>query len=128
MGKAFDFWNGLLTRELGSRLPVDVWEAVLNPPRQWMRPSTACGQTTSGLRVFRDHMSEEQLLALEERLAARRQRLQEEAKATQAEPEQEAQEAHKAQEDDDAVPGETRRTGGAQGSGGHGAATFPSYR
>ena len=34
MGKAFDFWNGLLTRELGSRLPADVWEAVLNPPQQ----------------------------------------------------------------------------------------------
>ena len=28
MGKAFDFWNGMLTRELGSRLPVDMWEAV----------------------------------------------------------------------------------------------------
>ena len=31
MGKAFDFWNGILTRELSSRLPVDMWESILNP-------------------------------------------------------------------------------------------------
>ena len=145
MGKAFDYWNGLLTRELGSRLPVDMWEAVLNPPNREpaphqgetvdeafdrmraenIRPTSvqltpaAARRTRAASRTQRrarlqddvDHMSEEQLLALEERLAARRQRLQEEAEATQAEPEQ---------EDEDTVPGETRRTGGAQGSGGGG--------
>ena len=39
MGKAFDFWSGVLTRELGSRLPVDMWEAILNPPNREPEPS-----------------------------------------------------------------------------------------
>ena len=145
MGKAFDFWNGLLTRELGSRLPADVWEAVLNPPNREpaphqgetvdeafermraenMRPtsvqltSAAARRTRVASRTHRRARLQDDVDQMsEEQLAALEERLA--ARRQRLQEEAEATQAEPEQEDEDLVPGETRHTGGARGSGGGG--------
>ena len=49
MGKAFDYWNGMPTRELGNRLPVEMWESILNPRNT--EPEPPQGETGSGRRA-----------------------------------------------------------------------------
>ena len=92
--------------ESARRTPIQLTSATARRARPVSRT-----QRRARLQDDVEHMTEEQLEALEQRLAARRQRLQEEAEATQAEPEQ---------EDEDLVQGESCRTGGGSGSGGGG--------